>query len=354
MNQHTEKALNTSANGKPKLRVKRLLLLVVLPILIVAAAIVVYLMGGRYVETDNAYVKADMSLIGADIAGTVVQVAVKDNQHVEAGQLLFKVDAQPYQIALAQAQANLNDTVSLLKALKANYYAKQASIAAAQNELAYLQREQQRKQDLLKQHYVSESDYDAARQDTVQEKMQISTLMAELKLAEEGLGGDVNQPIEQNPKYLKAKASLAKAEYDLSRVTVVSPTSGVVTHVIELGEYLAPGKSALMLVADKSLWVEANFTEKDLTHVNVGQPVEIHVDYQPDLVWHGEVASMSPATGSEFAVIPAQNATGNWVKVAQRLPIRIHIDDNPHAPRLRAGLSADVTIDTGHRRSLHW
>jgi membrane fusion protein (multidrug efflux system) len=331
---------------------KRIVMLFVVPVLLVGAALAMYLHGGRYVETDNAYVKADKTLISSEISGKVINVLVRDNQQVKTGQLLFQLDPKPYQIALAEAEANLSDTVNLLKMLKANVQTKLASIATAKNQYQYLLREQQRKQNLLKQHYISDSDYDAARQDTEQQQLQIESLYTELKLAAEGLGGDVNAPIAQNAKYKKAQASLEKARNDLQHVDIYAPSSGIVTNVLEKGEYVNPGSSAMMLVADDNLWVEANYTEKDLTYVRVGQNVAINVDYQPDYTWHGTVSSLSPATGSEFSVIPAQNATGNWVKISQRLPIRIHIDPLPGAPKLRAGLSAVVTIDTHHQRHL--
>ncbi|QUN06316.1 HlyD family secretion protein [Shewanella yunxiaonensis] len=339
-----------SNNSRRKM--KRLILLFVVPVLGVGAAVAFYLHGGRYVETDNAYVKADKTVISSEVAGKVIKVLVKENQPVAAGQLLFQIDPKSYQIAETEAAASLKDTADLLNVLKANVKTKLASIAAAKSQYQYLLREQQRKQNLLQQHYISDSDYDAARQDTEQEKLQIEALYTQLKLAVEGLGGDVNAPIESNAKYKKALAALDKARNDVQHVDIYAPSSGIVTHIVKDGEFVTPGSSAMLLVADSHLWVEANYTEKDLTYVRVGQDVEIKVDYQPDYIWHGVVSSLSPATGSEFSVIPAQNATGNWVKISQRLPIRIQIEPLPGAPQLRAGLSAEVTVDTKHVRHL--
>lgn len=331
---------------------KRVIWLFIVPILVIVAFIGLYLHGGRYVETDNAYVKADKTQINAEVAGRITSVPVEENQVVRKGDLLFQIDPEPYQIAVTQAQANLNSTVVALNTTKAEYDSKLANIEVLRSQLAFDQREERRQADLKKNGYNSDAQYDAAHLQAQKTALEVKTEQAELKQIEASYGGDIHAPIEVNPQYKLAQAALAKAENDLKHVDVYAPADGVVSKVIQPGEYAAPGTIAMVLVANSNLWIEANFTEKELTYIREGQEVEIEVDYAPDFTWHGKVASLSPATGSEFSVIPAQNATGNWVKITQRVPVRIHIDAAQDAPTLRAGLSAIVTVDTQHQRSL--
>ncbi|NAW57456.1 MULTISPECIES: HlyD family secretion protein [unclassified Vibrio] len=331
---------------------KRLMLLLVVPAIAIAASVGIYMHGGRYVETDNAYVKADKTLINAEVSGRIINVPVDENQPVKAGDLLFQIDPEPYEIAVAQAQANLKSTAVDLNTTKAEYDSKLANIDTSHSQLAYAKREEKRQANLKKNGYSSDSQYDAAHQKTLLMELEVNTLQKQLKQVEASYGGDIRAPIETNPHYKKAQADLAKAENDLKHVNVYAPADGVVSKVIEKGEYASPGTIAMVLVADSHLWVEANFTEKELTNIRQGQEVEINVDYAPDYTWHGKVASLSPATGAEFSVIPAQNATGNWVKITQRVPVRIQIEDAQDAPTLRAGLSAVVTVDTQHHREL--
>jgi multidrug resistance efflux pump len=193
---------------------------------------------------------------------------------------------------------------------------------------------------------------DEARQASELAAQQITALEQDLKRIAASLGGAPDTPLEQHPSYRAAAAELAQAKLDLERTVVRAPLAGTVSKPPKPGQYVAAGATAMALVATGHVWVEANFTETDLTHVRPGQPVEVHVDTYPDAVWTGVVESLSPATGAEFAVIPPQNATGNWVKITQRLPLRIRLDERPGLPQLRAGLSATVDIDTGHRRKV--
>ncbi|MGB5120732.1 MAG: HlyD family secretion protein [Vibrio fluvialis] len=338
--------------SKPRRKTKRAVLLFLVPVLAVAGSVAVYLHGGRYVETDNAYVKADKTSITAEVSGRIINVPVEENQQVKAGDLLLQIDPTSYEIAVSQARANLNDVSTSLTTLKAEYQSKLANIDVSKSQHEYLKKEEARQLNLLKKKYISESQFDSARQKTLVVELEVNALKKELKQIEESLGGDMTAPIEQHPKYRAALASLEKAENDLQHVNVYAPADGIVTKVVEKGQYTSPGTLAMMLISASDIWIEANFTETELTHVQVGQKVDINVDYAPDFKWHGVVESLSPATGSEFSVIPAQNATGNWVKIAQRLPIRIRIDANPNAPQLRAGLSAVVTVDAEYQRHL--
>ncbi len=333
-------------------RGKRLFFLFIVPAIIILGALFVYLHGGRYVETDNAYVQADKTNITAEVSGRVISVAVEENQEVKEGQVLLKIDPMLYQIAVQRAKANLNDVKTSLKTLQAEYQSKLANIDVSQAQYDYAKREEKRQRDLLKKHYTSTEQYDQARQKTLLISLEMNTLKKGLKQVEESLGGDVNAPVEQHPKYQQALAELDKAQNDLQHIDVIAPADGVVSKVIEKGQYVAPGSITMMLIANHNQWIEANFTENDLTYMRPGQPVEISVDSAPGYVWHGKVASLSPATGAEFSVIPAQNATGNWVKITQRVPVRIAIESANDAPQLRAGLSTLVTVDTSHKRTL--
>ncbi|MGI0115527.1 HlyD family secretion protein [Zooshikella sp. RANM57] len=333
-------------------QVRRLLLLIVVPVLTLLAIGVMYLMGGRYVETDNAYVKADMIPVAAEVSGAVVDVLVSENQYVNAGDLLFRLDPEPFQVRVTKAEANLAQVRTDLKALKASYREKQAEITLAQTKYAFALKELHREADLLKRHFVSTSRFDDVKQRADLAKQQIIVLEKDLKRIADSLGGSVDLPIEQHPRFRVASAALAQVQLDLQRTAVKASKTGIVTKLPKPGQYVTAGSTALALIAIDNLWVEANFTETDLTYINPGQSVEVRVDTYPNKVWIGTVESLSPATGAEFSVIPAQNATGNWVKISQRVPVRIKINDPLDQRQLRAGLSAIVEVDTGHRRTL--
>lgn len=324
----------------------RFILLLVIPTLGVAAGSWFYFTGGRYVETDNAYVKADKTTIGAEVSGRVVNVAVKENQHVNKGDLLFSVDPKPYQLAVAQAKSALNNTVIDLNTIKSQYQSKLANIAVSKSQLAYAQREEGRLHRLSGPGYVSASDLDGAHQKSLLMALEVNMLQKQLQEVADSFGGDISVPVEQHPRYKKALAELNTAKNNLTHVNAYAPSSGTITKVLQTGEYVQNGTTAMLLVSDSNLYIEANFTEKDLTHIRDNQTAEINVDYAPGVTWHGKVSSISPATGAEYSVIPAENATGNWVKVTQRVPVRIRLQTDANQPQLRAGLSATIKIDT--------
>ncbi|MFH0256523.1 HlyD family secretion protein [Vibrio rumoiensis] len=354
-NEPTQSVIEERSQLSPKqskFKSKRFLLLFVLPLLIVVGSLAIYLHGGRYVETDNAYVKADKTPINAEVAGRVINVPVVENQHVKKGDLLVQIDPTPYEYAVDRAKANLADVRTDLETLKAEYQSKLANIEVAKSQLDYARLEEKRQYNLRKKSYASEADYDSARQKTLLFELQINALQKALKQVAESLGGDPKAPVEHHPKYQLAMAELDQSENDLKHVNVYAPNDGVVSKVLEDGQFITSNSTTMLLVADQNLWIEANFTEKEMTNVKVGQKVEIEIDYAPGHKWEGHVASISPATGSEYSVIPAQNATGNWVKVTQRLPIRIAIEAKDNMPTLRSGLSAVVTVDTEHTRHL--
>ncbi|MGY4107021.1 efflux RND transporter periplasmic adaptor subunit [Aeromonas encheleia] len=330
----------------------RLLLLVVVPALALLGVGAVYLQGGRYIETDNAYVKADKVPISTEVLGRVAKVFVDENQQVKAGQPIFELDPESFQVAVTKAEAELAKARTDLVALQTSYRGQQAEIAVARTRNAYALKEERRQADLVAKHFTSTANYDDARQLTIQTAQQQVALEEGLKKIEASLSGDVNLPVEQQPAYREAAAVLAKAKLDLARTTIYAPANGIASQLPKPGQYMLVGMTAMMLVETDSPWVEANFTETELTHVQPGQTVDISVDTYPDAHWTGVVESLSPATGSEFSVIPAQNATGNWVKIAQRVAVRIRLQEGTDQPLLRAGLSAIAEIDTGHKRSL--
>jgi len=290
--------------------------------------------------------------VSAEVSGTIREVLVQENQTVVAGQPLFRLDAAPFQVALSKAEAKLAQVRTDLAALKASYREKQAEITLARTRYAFAQKDQQRQADLVARNFVSASKFDDAKQTADLAAQQIAALEQDLKRIAVTLGGSVDAPVERHPSYRAAQAELEQARLDLARVEVRASLPGTVSKAPKPGQYLATGATAMALVVSGNLWIEANFTETDLTFVHPGQPVAIHVDTYPDAAWTGVVQSLSPATGAEFSVIPAQNATGNWVKITQRVPVRIKFDAAPGMPQLRAGLSAVVEIDTGHRRRL--
>lgn len=333
-------------------RTLRILLLVVVPSIAALVVAVVWLTGGRFVDTDNAYVKADKVPVSAEVSGAVAGVMVQENQSVAAGQPLFRLDPAPFRVAVAKAQAKLAQARTDLAAMKASYREQQAQIALARTKLVFAEKEQQRQADLASRNFISASKLDDARQSRQLAADQVVADEQDLARIATALGGGPGVPVERHPAYLGALAELRQVELDLSRVEVRASLSGTVSRLPKPGQYVAAGATAAALVADKAPWIEANFPETDLTWVHPGQRAEVRIDTYPGRVWRGEVESLSPATGAEFSLIPAQNATGNWVKIAQRVPLRVRLDPQPDMPRLRAGLSAVVRVDTGHRRSL--
>lgn len=341
-----------SADKKSSRTAARWILMVVIPAIAIVVGGYIYLSGGRYVETDNAYVKADKVQISPEISGQVIEVLVHENQHVKAGQVLYRLDPAPYKIAVAKAKASLAQVETDLAELKASYHKTEAMIQLASTHLDFTDKEVKRQVALLDKHYTSDSDFDDAEQSKELAIIGVAVQKAELKRIAASLGGSVDTPVEAHPDYLAALSVLEQAQLDLAHTEIKAPLEGEINMPPKPGQFLNPGQASMTLVASGDLWIEANFTEKELTYVREGQGVEVNVDIYPGVTWHGTVESLSPATSSEFSVLPAQNATGNWVKVAQRVPVRIKLELDSQLPTLRTGLSAIPEIDTHHTRSL--
>jgi membrane fusion protein (multidrug efflux system) len=335
-------------------RLVRWALLVGGPVLLLVGIGWFWLTGGRYVSTDNAYVQADTVNVATDVAGLVEKVEVQDNERVKAGQELFRLDDSTYRTALDRAEAELGTTRASLEALKASYAQMQAGLAKAEADVSFYQKEFQRVQDLVSRNVTAQSQLDAATHNLETARDQVTVMRQQLAGIAAQLDGRPDAPIEDHSQYKAALAARDKAARDLAHTVVKAPMDGIVANVSSLqpGEYLAAGQAAFALVAVDHVWVEANPKETDLTYVQPGQPVTVTVDTYPGHVWEGTVASLSPASQASFSLLPAQNTSGNWVKVVQRIPLRVRVDTKPDEPQLRAGMSAETEIDTGHQRHL--
>lgn len=332
----------------------RRFLLTLGPVVVLAAGLFVYMTGGRYVSTDNAYVHAGKLTVATDVSGIVADVAVHESQKVEKGDVLFTLDQEPFRIALAGAEANLGTVRNQITTQQATYRQKMAQIEQAKTDVGFYETTAQRQQDLLKRGVSAQATFDQAKRDldAARERLSMAQHDAEAALAQ--LGGNANGRIEDHPNFLAARAQVDKARRDLTRTTVVASIPGIVTNVdaLQVGEYLPAGQAAFSLVSSADVWVEANPKESDLTYLKPGATATITIDAYPGREWRGTVTSLAPATGAEFSVLPPQNATGNWVKVVQRVPIRLKVEMPADAPPLRTGMSAYVEIDTGHQRQI--
>lgn len=329
-------------------------LFLLLPIVLIVGGYV-YVTGGATMSTDNAYIQADKVGISTDVSGIVKSIDVRDNQPVRAGDVLFTLDDQPFRLALQRAEAQVGIVRNDLNALKASYRDMQEQIKQAHADVEFYDREFRRQQDLARQQVAAQATFDAARHNLATAQQKVASLEQQLAAIAANLNGDPDQPIEQHPRYLEALAQRDEAARELSHAAVRAPMDGVVTQVPSLqpGQYLQAATPAFSLVATDHMWIEANPKETELTYVRPGQPATVTVDSYPGVEWHGTVESLSPASGAQFSVLPAQNTSGNWVKVVQRIPIRVRIDTaDKSLPPLRAGMSAVVDVDTGHARGL--
>ena len=327
---------------------------------VVIGATVFWLRSGRYASTDDANVQAAKLLVSTDVSGLVTSVDVREGQLVKAGELLFRVDPRQFQIALDNAKANLAETALTIESMKVDYKRMLSDVAAEQAQVALNQVTFDRFAQLVRNDDISRANYDQARFKLEADKNKLESLRQQAQVQLAKLGGNPDAPVVEHPQYRQAKAQVDEAQRQLDHTTVRAPFDGIVTQVdaLQPGAYLVSQTAALTntgavaLVSTDRIWVTANMKETDLTYVKSGQPVSVSVDTYPGRPWSGTVESISPASGSEFSILPAQNTSGNWVKVVQRIPVRIRIDQKPGDPILRTGMSVTVDIDTGHRRSL--
>jgi membrane fusion protein, multidrug efflux system len=334
-------------------RTVRMLLLIVVPLIAVWTGLYVYATGGREVETDNAYVKVNMVPISAAVTGRVIEVLVHENQAVKAGDVLFRLDPAPYQIALEGAKAQMDVVRTTVQSLRAEYRVTLQEAAEARSRIDFLEKQLAR-QEFLKEKGMTRGDaYDEARHNLEAARLRVDSIRERTNRVIAELAGDPNTPVERMPRYAEARAAYDAAMLDVNRASIRAPYAGVVSNIkLQVGEYVAKGAPMFSLIESGVLWIEANYKETQLTHMVIGQPAKVVADAYPDHEWSATVETIGSATGAEFAVLPPQNATGNWVKVVQRIPVRIKVEESESKPQLRAGMTATVTVDTGRPRGL--
>ena len=351
---HAPSATPAPARQAPSAASRRLrvVLFLLLPLVLIILWIV-YATGGASMSTDDAYVEANTVGVSTDVSGIVAQVYVKENQHVTRGQILYTLGPRHYRYALDRANAELGVVRDSLLALQASYRDMQSRIAQARYDLGYSQVLFRRAQKLAHVHIVSSTGYDTAQRNLESSQQALASLEEQLAGIDASLNGHPTGPVEQYPQYLSALAARNEAARELSHTVVRASFDGIVTSVpsIQPGRYLAESVTAFYLVDTDHVWVHADPKETELTYVHPGQAVTVKVDTYPGESWHGTVESISPAAAQQFALLPAQNTSGNWVKVVQRIPVRIAVDTSDrNLPPLRAGMSVEVSVHTGHER----
>jgi membrane fusion protein, multidrug efflux system len=312
-----------------------------------------WLTGGRVVSIDDAYVRAAKEAIATDVSGIVAAVPVHEGQRVKRGDVLLRLDPRPFEIALAGATANRNGMVSTLNAMKLEYKRMLRDVDVKQAQLESDQASFDRFAGLVKGGGVTRAEYDNARFLLMADKQAVEALKVAASVHLARLGGDAEVDVRTMNDYLQAQARVDEAQRELDHTVIYAPFGGIVTQVetVQPGMYLAAATAAFGLVSSDNVWIEANPKETELTNVKLGNPVDITVDTYPGQTWKGEVEAIAPNSGSEFSVLPAQNTSGNWVKVVQRIPVRIKVEHKDGDPELRAGMSVVTDIDTGHTRS---
>jgi membrane fusion protein (multidrug efflux system) len=334
-------------------RLLRALLLVVVPLAVAAGALHLYAHGGRYVETDNAYVKAHIIAVSAEVAGRVIAVEVRDNQPVAEGALLFSIDPAPFDVAIARAEAQMAVVRADLDSLRAEHRLAGAEAAEAEERIRFATRQLERQQLLKEKGMAREDQFDEARHNLDVARSRLAASQERAARVVASLGGDVNLPAARHPRFLEAQAARSAAQLDLARTRVTAPAAGIVSNMrLQPGEFVARGVPVFSLIGSSDTWIEANFKETQLAGVRVGQPARIVADAYPGVEWPARVSAIAPATGAEFALLPPQNATGNWVKVVQRVPVHLTIEQAPGQPPLRAGMTVTVSVDTGRARGM--
>jgi membrane fusion protein (multidrug efflux system) len=328
-------------------------LLVGVPVLVVFAVAAIWLRSGRTVGTENAYVKADIAQISSDVSGRVVTVRVRDQQTVHAGDIMIELDPQRFLIALSKADAELDTARTAVETARATWAETQSELAELESQADYLHKQLERQRDLARHGVAPASKLDEAENDARVAKDRVAVVHRRLRRMLTFLKGNPEMPSGEHPLVREKQAERDQAALDLSHVKIVAPADGTSVNVrLQPGDQVKAATPLFVVVAETRPWIEANLKETDLTYVVPGEAAEVVLDMYPDEVWQGLVTSISPATGAEFAILPPQNASGNWVKVVQRLPVKIQLTPHAHEKPLRAGMTATVTISTGRHRSL--
>ncbi|MBT3264132.1 MAG: HlyD family secretion protein [Acidiferrobacteraceae bacterium] len=334
-------------------RLKRTFFLVVVPLAAICVALYLYAAGGRYVSTNNAYVKANVIIISTEVSGRVTSMLVADNQAVEANDILLQLDSSPLEIALNRARAQMAVIRTELESLRADYGETVVQAQLAEDKVRYLDRRYKRQRKLLKQGLSSEEKHDEARHDLQVARREVKIIEQRVQRVLAQLAGNKLLPADQHPRYLAAQTTYDQAAVDLKAATIRAPASGVVSNMkLQVGEFAQAGKPIFTLIENQPIWIEANLKETQLTHILPGQQATIVADAYPDKIWESVISSIAPATGAEFSILPPQNASGNWVKVVQRIPINLAITNQAGDPQLRAGMTVLVRIDTRRKREL--
>ncbi len=330
-------------------------------IAVVVGGLYFWLSGGRYISTDDSFVDANKLMVSTDVSGLVLDVDVKEGQTVHKGDVLFRLDPLPFKIALDQAQSKMAETALTIKSMEQDYRRMLSDIEAQQAQVQLADTTLKRQDALLRIGGTAQQNVDQAQATLHTTQSQTASLQGQAEVQLAKLGGRVGIPVENHPEYLQAKAARDEAQRQLDHTVVKAPFDGTVTQVSSL----QPGAmvvstlasfvptSAVALVADGSKWITANLKETDLTYIHPGEEVKITIDSYPGRVWHGKVLAIAPATGAQFSVLPSENSSGNWVKIVQRLPVRITFDDGEDVSMIRAGMSTNVEIDTHHKRTLN-
>ncbi len=334
-------------------RIGKVGLLAAGPVVIAAGLFTVYMTSGRFVTTENAYVKAELIIVTAEVSAKVTDVLVADNQTVAAGDVLFRLDQRRLEVERDRRAAELGAARQNVEALKARHRAKLSEQDAAERDAEYLRGELERAETLSARGTISENNVRVARRLLIQADSAVNVAREAIAEVEAELGGTVEIETDSHPDVRRAMAELREAELDLDAAIVRAPRDATVANLsLQAGEYVTEEDPVMVLVATDGFWIEANLKETDLTHLNVGQIARVEVDAYPGVVWDAHVTSLAPATGAEYALLPPQNASGNWVKVVQRVPVMLEIAERHDAPPLRAGMSVAVEIDTGFERPL--
>ena len=329
----------------------RFLLLICLPGAAIAVGGYIYLTGGRYISTENAYVKTDIVQISTDLDGRVVDVLVRDHDRVDAGSVLFRIDPEPYKIAVAQAEAELAKVGTAVMTLKAELHEAETEAGEHRSRINYYTRTVNRQRSLLERGVTTRARADEAELELSVARERLRTSTAKSERLRASLNNVPELPLEMRALYREKQAILEARQLDLARTVVLAPTSGVISNMrLQVGEHLEAGDAAFSMIVDQTPWVIANLKETELTHIEIGQLATVTPDAYPDLSIEAVVESISPATGAEFAILPPQNATGNWVKVVQRLPVKLRLEPGTNLGTLRAGMSVKAVIDTERQR----